>query len=155
MTNIHIHNFGLGVNGLQREVMTPLLGISGGKILHLTRLGEILPRIKGQWATFSLKIMNTLTKEERQERLCGPSKGTQQHKGLHSSVSSHSQISIPRTVTCPGTCWTGDRAGPRAGPLSHTLSLTLPLGPRRGSRAGGIREVRWNGAGGTPRPKCL
>ena len=56
----------------------------------------------GQPLFLSLKVMNILIKEERQESVCGLSEGMRHHGGLHSAVSSHSQISVPGTVTCPG-----------------------------------------------------
>ena len=55
----------------------------------------------GQPLFLSLKVMNILIKEERQESVCGLSEGTRHHGGLHSAVSGRSQISVPGTVTCP------------------------------------------------------
>lgn len=98
-----------------RDVMTPLLGLSGGKTFSLDSVrGSPAQHHWSLGPSLSLKIMNTLTKEEGPEQVCGPSKGTQQHKGLFSEVSSCSQISAPGPMTCLGTSWTGRRAVSRS-----------------------------------------
>lgn len=52
-----------------------------------------------------------------------------QHKRLHTAVSNPTQISIPGTVICLGTCWPGDNRVQKPALLT-TLSVTLPFHPQ-------------------------